>query len=344
MELFSKRLEHPKTGKVLQIYVDGTRVQLIRFKKNGEAPAEDEVVELKTREAAMQTATRFIEAQFKKGYVDASGPKPELELKTGESARDALTRLAKSATPEDLERFTERHAKELFGKLAPHWNIELIDARWNGADLDAVTIAPPDESAGVECDAITKALLALPLAHRVRELTFGVADYTKHGAIGDWSATFAEVCAAPCAAGLTKLAFDYVADEFVPPLDTIQIGDLSEGFETLTSLETLSFRGQGMEWNGARLPAVTSIRWQCARFEANDIAQLVSAKLLALGRLELVGEVDDAIAVQLLEGLAKCAPASTVTLSARKLEPATVARLEAFNKRPKPPKIRRRGP
>lgn len=342
MTLFSRRLEHPKTGKVLQIYVEGTRVQLIRFKKGVDAPAEDELVQLKTPEAAMQTATRFIEAQFSKGYIDVNTPKPQLELRAGETPLEAIDRLAKTTPREDLERFTERHAKALFGPLASNWNLELIDARWHGEGLHAVTIAPPDDSAGVSCRELTRAFLALPIAHRVRELTFGVAGYTKHGSTEDWGPTFREVCAAPCAAGLTKLAFDHAADETVPPLDTIVIGNLSKGFEHLPSLEVLSFRGRGLIWAGAHLRALRSLRWQAAAFEERDIAELVSAKLNALNSLVLVGEVDDAIAVQLLEGLPRCAPACTVQLSARLLEPGTTARLTAFNTRAKPPMVRRR--
>jgi len=222
--------------------------------------------------------------------------------------------------------------------------VELIDARWHGEGLHAVTIAPPDDSAGVSCDELTRDFLALPIAHRVRELTFGVAGYTKHGATEDWDLTFAEVCAAPCAAGLTKLAFDHAPDESVPPLDTIVIGDLSKGFERLPSLEALSFRGQGLTWAGAQLRAVRSLRWQAARFGKDDIAELVSAKLHALVSLELVGAVADAIAVQLLDGLPRCAPACTVRLSPRLLEAGTAARLTAFNTRAKPPMVRRRQP
>ncbi|MFO0595909.1 MAG: hypothetical protein U0228_11405 [Myxococcaceae bacterium] len=341
MKLFSKRLENPKTGKVLQIYVDGTRVQLIRFKKNSDAPAEDELVQLKTNEAAMQTANRFIEAQFKKGYVDVSGPKPELELKKGEDPREALKRFSSTASREDLERFTERHAKALFGTLAPHWNVELIEAQWKDGALDALAIVPPDDSGDVTCHELTRAVLALPIAERVRELTFGVAGYTKHGATDDWSRTFSAVCAAPAAAGLTRLAFDYAADETVPPLESIVIGDLSAGFERLSSLESLSFRGHGLSWANATLPKLKSLKWKFRAFAAADVTALLSAKLPALDRLELMGEVDDAIAAQLLDGLARCAPACTVQLSARKLEATTESRLLKFNTRPK---IRRRQP
>jgi hypothetical protein len=344
MTLFSRRLEHPKTGKVLQIHVDGKRVQLIRFKKGVEAPPEDELVQLKTPEAAMQTATRFIEAQFAKGYVDVNAAKPQLELRAGETPLEALDRLAKITPREELERFTERHAKALFGPLASNWNVELIDARWHGEGLHAVTIAPPDDKAGISCRELTRDFLAVPIAHRVRELTFGVAGYTKRSATEDWGATFGEVCAAPCAAGLMKLAFDHAADETVPPLDTIVIGDLSKGFERLPSLERLSFRGQGLTWAGAPLRSLRSLRWQAETFEKRDIGELLSAKLNALNSLELVGEVDDAIAVQLLDGLPKCAPACSVRLSPRLLEPATAARLTAFNTRAKPPMVRRRQP
>lgn len=342
MGLFSKRLENPKTGKVLQVYVDGTRVQLIRFKKNVDAPAEDELVQLKTHEAAMQTATRFIEAQFKKGYVDVSGPKPQLALRKGETPREALSRLAPTSNREDLERFSEQHAKELFGELAPSWNVEFIDARWTSEGLSAITIAPSKDGSDLECHELTRALLALPLAHHLRELTFGVASFTKHAATEDWSRSFAELCAAPCAPGLTRLAFDYAADEFVPPLDTITIGDLSQGFDRLAALDALVFRGRGLKWSGARLPSCRSIKWQCTAFTQDDITELLTAKLPALDRLDLVGEVDEAIALQLLEGLARCAPASVVQMSPRKLEAATVTRMNAFNSRAKPPKIRRK--
>lgn len=352
MPPFSKQLIHPGTGKKLQIYVDGTRVQLIRVSAQPEATAVDEVVQLKTEEAAQHTAQQFIEAQLAKGYIDAQArPKSKALMKaldtvaSGKSdPREALATMEKTGTPQDVKDFVQTNAKAFFGALAKWLDYAFFDLEWRGGFVDAATI-DAEEALGQDLARLTAALLSLPVFSRVRQLRFAVAGASKHGPLDDWTRTFAAVTSSPAAGTVELLGFDFAQDEMVPPLDTILIGDFSRGWASLKKLKTLSLRGQQLELSGARVPALETLRWESARLSARDCDQLLGATMPRLRSLELAGgPLTEKVAKQLLGGLTAFPALASFKADLRRLSPKTREALAVSLGKAATKKQSRRGP
>ena len=340
MEIFSKRLVQAKSGKKITLCVDGNRVQMIRQTAELGAPSTSEVVELSTPEAAMLTATRFIAAQLEKGYLEAVDvPLPgrlatALEsVRAGATPAVALATLCRTGTAEEIAAFVDKEAKGLFGMLAEHLVVDILDLQWRDGFVDAATLTSHEDLA-----VLTRQFLALPLCSRVRRLRFGVPGHTKHTALQDWTRTFAAVTAAPCAATLESLGFDFMLDDDTPPLDTIVIGDLSRGWEALTVLRELSVRGQRMTLAGAELPTVETLRWECADLGARkgaDLHQLATAKLPRLTHLALPGPpLKEAVGKRLL-GMLDAFPAlQRIEADLSALRPDTQVALRGLRAKP----------
>ena len=181
--------------------------------------------------------------------------------------------------------------------------------------VDAATLQPEEDlgwrgpssirsgSAALTLPDLSAQFLALPICRSIRRLQFALPGYSKHGPLDDWTATFAAVCAAPTAGGLQSLAFDFAWDETIPPLDTIEIGDFSRGWESLSSVRSLALRGRALRLGGATVASLTALTWEASVFGAKDCRELLDSRLPMLKELRLMGELGEAAAKLLIQAV-----------------------------------------
>jgi uncharacterized protein (TIGR02996 family) len=205
-------------------------------------------------------------------------------LQTHGDPRGELAALFQGGKSAEAEAWLAANPDRLFGELDVRLDTEVNDLVWTHGFLRGATLKRLNFDSRTDLAALTRALLALPVARFVTALRFGLASYESDN---DWGPTMAAVAASAQAARVRSLRFDDYTYEDCE-ISWTPFGDFSPYWDRVPALEELHIRsGAGGTLGDVALPSLRTLIRESGGLSAAEITSIMNARLPRLERLDV---------------------------------------------------------
>jgi hypothetical protein len=205
-------------------------------------------------------------------------------LQTNGDIRGELASLFLAGKTDEANAWIASHTTELFGDLDVKFDDEVYGLVWSHGFLAGASLKRSSIDSSTDLGALTKDLLALPVARLVTALRFGLAGFESDN---DWGPAMAAIAEAPQAQQLRSLKFDDYDSEDCE-ISWVAFGDFSPHWESFPALEVLVIRsGEGGTLGDVALPNLKKLVRISGGLSSSEIAAILGAKTPKLEFLEI---------------------------------------------------------
>jgi len=241
----------------------------------------DTVVEIGDESLATATTNAALEAQLAAGEAGAAGVFADWLQREGDP-RGELAALVMAGA--NVDAWLATHGARLFGDLDVKLHSEIQGLVWKDGFLDGVSLRRASMDSTTQLAALTREVLALPVAQFLTSLRFGLASFESDN---DWTETLRAVTASTQAPRIVALRFDDYNSEDCE-LSWTPFGDFGTAWAGLPSLEHLLIRAGGDGQLGEiDAPSLKSFARETGGLATAEVDTILRARWPRLERLDL---------------------------------------------------------